>query len=76
MQLSAKLELLVEPQELLKVRNKVEEHKISRKVLIKWKDTPTFDATRESAYVVMEQFLNFHLEDKVKVLTGSIAMSQ
>ncbi|KAL8134900.1 hypothetical protein AgCh_009783 [Apium graveolens] len=70
MQLGPELELLVEPEEVLNLRNRLEGQTVIADVLIKWKNTPDFDATWESADVVMEQFPHFHLEDKVKVLAG------
>lgn len=40
-------------------------------VLIKWKDLPLLEATWEPCNMIQEQFLIFHLEDKVKVREGS-----
>lgn len=37
---------------------------------------PSFEATWESADVIDEQFPEFHLENKVKVLVGGIATFQ
>jgi hypothetical protein len=67
--LSEDLELKVEPDFLKDVRTtaggQVE-------VLINWKDLPDFEATWESYDVINTQFPLFHLEDKVKLLGGSI----
>ena len=40
--------------------------------LIQWKNLPACDATWEDFGVIRDQFPNFHLEDKVKLLGGGI----
>ena len=41
-------------------------------MLIQWKDLPDFEATWESVVVMKQQFLAYHLKDKVALLAGSI----
>lgn len=65
-QLSPDLELLVEPAELLGVRRHCQDAHKSLEVLIKWKDLPLFEATWENYDYLLQQFPEFHLEDKVK----------
>ncbi|CAA7406760.1 unnamed protein product [Spirodela intermedia] len=40
--------------------------------LVKWADLPNFEATWELASHLHQQFSDFHLEDKVKLMGGSI----
>ncbi|CAA7399003.1 unnamed protein product [Spirodela intermedia] len=40
--------------------------------LVKWADLPNFEATWELTSSLHQQFPNFHLEDKVKLMGGSI----
>ena len=40
----------------------------NQEVLIKWKDLPDFEATWELSSIIQQQFLHFHLEDKVLLL--------
>lgn len=43
-------------------------------VLVKWENLPDSEATWESAPLIHQQFPAFHLEDKVKLHGGGIAM--
>nr|GEZ00971.1 Ty3/gypsy retrotransposon protein [Tanacetum cinerariifolium] len=70
---------LTEDMELILVSDRVEgvregksSSKEGRKVLIKWKDLPTYEATWELYSTIQKQFPDFHLEDKVVVWEGSI----
>lgn len=64
-QLTADLELKVEPEDLLAVRTIQEGLETRKHVLIKWKYLPTFEATWEDLDTLGEQFPTFNLEDKV-----------
>ena len=44
----------------------------NQEVLIKWRDWPEYEATWELSSVIQQQFPNFHLEDNVHLLAGSI----
>lgn len=44
----------------------------SIEVIIKWKDLPEFESSWKSFETIQEHFPDFHLEDKVKQLGGSI----
>ena len=41
--------------------------------LVHWKDQPSHEATWESYATLVNQFPDFHLEDKVTLLLGGIA---
>ncbi|TXG60193.1 hypothetical protein EZV62_014766 [Acer yangbiense] len=69
-QLSADLELVVVPESLLGVRPKSVATPGHMEVLIKWKSLPTFEATWEDYLAIVNQFPEFHLEDKVNVWAG------
>ncbi|XP_028550273.1 uncharacterized protein LOC110114341 [Dendrobium catenatum] len=60
--LTKDLEVIMEPLELMGVRQKEEG---AKEVLIKWKNLPDYDATWEPYERVKQQFSSFHLEDKV-----------
>ena len=66
-QLTADLELLVEPEELLEVRQRQQGSMEKLEELIKWKNLPVYEATWEEAEKLRIQFPDFHLEDKVKL---------
>ncbi|GAA0174021.1 hypothetical protein LIER_27498 [Lithospermum erythrorhizon] len=66
-QLSPDMELIVEPAEVLGVRNSKPNRSGDREVLIMWNDLPLFEATWEKFDTLLQQFPQFHLEDKVKV---------
>lgn len=74
-QLSKELELLVEPEALLEVRQVRVRNALRLEVLIKWKHLPLFEATWEDAHMISNQFPTFHLEDKVTLWGGGIVMS-
>ncbi|TXG60604.1 hypothetical protein EZV62_015177 [Acer yangbiense] len=69
-QLSTDLELVVVPESLLGVRPKSVATPGHMEVLIKWKSLPTFEATWEDYLAIVNQFLEFHLGDKVNVWAG------
>lgn len=71
-QLSSDLELMVEPEMLLDARSRTLGDTAHTEVLVKWVNMPLFEATWERAEVIDEQFPEFHLEDKVKVLVGVV----
>ena len=72
-QLTAELELCVQPEQLLAVRNAADQQ---LETLIKWIGLPAFDATWENAALLNQHFPAFNLEDKVQVLQGSIVTDQ
>lgn len=73
-QLSAEMELLVQPEELLDVRTVQEGHLTKFQVLIKWEGLPTFEATWEDVEMIKERFPTFHLKDKVNLWGGGNVM--
>lgn len=66
-QISADLELCVEPEELLAVRPVQGGQPSQMEVLIKWKQLPTFEATWEDMDNIKIRFPVFNLEDKVRL---------
>ncbi|XP_060963318.1 uncharacterized protein LOC133032814 [Cannabis sativa] len=68
--LTADLELLVEPAELLNVRQRPTPTGAPMEVLIRWKDLPLFEATWEKFDTITAQFLDFNLGDKVQDFGG------
>ena len=65
--LTADWELKVEPLDVVAIRqNQLKEIG----VLIKWKGLPDFENSWEKAAAIIEQFPNFHLEDKVIIEKG------
>ncbi|WOG96248.1 hypothetical protein DCAR_0415582 [Daucus carota subsp. sativus] len=66
-QLSPELELVVEPEEVLAVRQVHQGNSAHMEVLIKWKGLPTFEATWEDITLTSQRFPSFHLEDKVNL---------
>lgn len=75
-QLTADLELMVEPEALLEVRQVKVGSATKLEGLIKWKNLPAFEATWEDVATVNLQFPTFHLEDKVAFWEGSNVMHQ
>ena len=61
LQISPKMELVVEPEALLAVRNRQDRHEVLTEVLIKWAGLPEFEDTWESAKVIEGRFSQFHL---------------
>ena len=70
-QLTAKLEMIVEPEFLLGIRPSKGENLSGLEVLIQWKGLPPLEATWEPYSHISQQFPEFHLEDKVSLLGGS-----
>lgn len=64
-QFSAKLELKVEPETLLAVRQVQEGQETRKQARIKWKYLPSFEATWKDTEQLGVQFSAFNLEDKV-----------
>jgi len=69
---SEDLEQQIEPLEVIAVCNNSEE---GAEVPIKWKNLPDLEATRESFDTLIKLF-HFHLENKVKLLGGSIVSNR
>ncbi|PKU61033.1 hypothetical protein MA16_Dca029063 [Dendrobium catenatum] len=67
--LTEDLEVVLEPLELMGVRQKEEG---TKEVLIQWKNLPDYEATWEPYERVKHQFPDFHLEDKVVLWEGGI----
>lgn len=63
------VKLLVKPEAVEKVRRTVRNQ---LQFLIKWRDLPSFENTCEEYDVILSQFPNFHLEDKVKFIGEGI----
>ena len=59
-QISPKMELVVEPEALLAVRNIQDGQKMQTELLIKWAGLTEFEATWESAEVIKGRFSQFH----------------
>ncbi|XP_074366797.1 uncharacterized protein LOC141707499 [Apium graveolens] len=66
-QLTSELELIVEPEELLEVRQIQQGSVRKLEALIKWKGLPNYEATWEDVEKAGVQFPDFHLEDKVSL---------
>nr|GFA14997.1 Ty3/gypsy retrotransposon protein [Tanacetum cinerariifolium] len=64
------MELILVPDRVEGVREGKSSSKEGRKVLIKWKDLPTYEASWELYSTIQKQFPDFHLEDKVVVWEG------
>ena len=64
-QLSADMELPIEPAAVLGICPMQGRGAADPEVLINWKDLPEFEATWEPSSVIQQQFPHFHLEDKV-----------
>ena len=65
------LELRAEPESILAHRY---DNEGALEVLVQWADLPQVEATWENASLLNHQFPQFHLEDKVKLLAGGIAI--
>ena len=68
-ELSAELEMLVEPEEILGVRPAPGK---GMEVLVRWRGLLAAEATWESFEDIRLQFPSFHLEDKVKFWAASV----
>ena len=66
-QLTANLELIVEPWEIKGVRPAKQPGVTGTEVLIRWKDIPVFEDSWEPFDEIQQQFPAFNLEDKVQV---------
>ncbi|KAL8110294.1 hypothetical protein AgCh_026135 [Apium graveolens] len=73
-QLSTELELLVESETLLEVRQVRVGNALRLEALIKWKNMSSFESTWEDVTLLNMQFPAFHLEDKVELWGGGIMM--
>ena len=71
-QLTADLELQVEPENLLAVRPTFQ-FQADFEILLKWKYLPDFEATWEKFSTIPHQFPDFHLKNKVNLWAGGIA---
>lgn len=63
------LELQVEPQGVMDVHTNADN---VVEILIQWKDLPKFEATWETFDIINHHFPEFHLEEKLKILGGSV----
>lgn len=70
------LEMVVEHEELLKVRTSHRGEEALTEVFIKWQRLPRFEATWEEASLLHNRFPDFHLEDKVNPWGRGIVMNQ
>lgn len=64
-QLTADMELLVEPEQFLDVRRQGTKDSGHLKALFKWKGLPVFKATWEEVDAIQQRFPSFYLDDKV-----------
>ena len=71
-QITKDLEMVVEPEAVLGTHPGNGKNHREMEVLIQWKGLPPLEATWEVFSLIQQQFPTFHLEDKVKVLGGSI----
>ena len=74
-ELSSDMEMMVQPQEVLGVREGKSNSKEDREVLIRWKNLPGYESTWEPIQLIRNQFPDFHLEDKVLLWEGGIDMN-
>ncbi|KAI0495616.1 hypothetical protein KFK09_021919 [Dendrobium nobile] len=65
--LTEEMEIILEPLELMEVRQKADG---ATEVLIKWKNLPDYEATWEPYERMKRQFPDFHFEDKVVLWEG------
>ncbi|XP_047171508.1 uncharacterized protein LOC124839662 [Vigna umbellata] len=63
-------ELKVQPAEALAVRRNQQG---DLEIVIRWKDLPNFENSWEALSIIKEHFPDFHLEDKVYLVEGSVA---
>lgn len=75
-QLTADLELVVEPEQVLEVRQVQTGNGLRLEALIKWKDFLNHESTWEDVIIAAMQFPRFHLEDKVDVWVRGNVMNQ
>ena len=68
--LAEDLEWLVEPDQVLDIRQSPNNNQPGIEVLIQWKGLPQFEASWESVDTIKEHFPDFHLEDKVSLIEG------
>ena len=66
-QLNNDLEMILQLEALLNVHQSNSNDSSRTEVLLQWKDLPSFNATWEDFTNITTQFLDFHLEDKVKL---------
>ena len=71
LQLTDTLELHTTPAAVL---NGCYRHDGALETLIQWSDLPVTEATWEEAALIAQQYPSFHLEDKVRLHAGGIAM--
>lgn len=71
-QLTDELVLQAIPKDILDIRPLINGDAGQVEVLVKWKDMSEFEASWENLEAMLKQFPDAHLEDKVKVLGGSI----
>ena len=71
-QLSADLELVIEPASLLDVCQQPQGNPRNLELLIQWENLPSFEATWENFHLLNSKFPAFHLKDKVNAWGGSI----
>ncbi|GKE05234.1 ty3-gypsy retrotransposon protein [Tanacetum coccineum] len=64
------MEVILQPEEVLGIRERSNSTQGSREALIRWKNLPGYEATWEPINMIREQFPEFHLEDKVILLAG------
>ncbi|TYK05774.1 ty3-gypsy retrotransposon protein [Cucumis melo var. makuwa] len=69
--LNDQMELVLEPENVTQFRWNDAER--DWEYLVQWKDQPSHEATWESYAMLANQYPDFHLEDKVTLLHGSIA---
>lgn len=72
--LSEDLELQAIPEDILDVRQLVSGQPGQLEVLVKWQNLSMFEASWENWEALLKQFPDCHLEDKVDVQRGSIAV--
>ncbi|CAA3010528.1 histone acetyltransferase HAC1-like isoform X1 [Olea europaea subsp. europaea] len=65
-------QFIVEPKSVLQIRPNPSNPALGPEVLIKWKDSPEFEAAWELFDSIRHQFPAFHLEDKVDFKGGGI----
>ncbi|GKB13004.1 ty3-gypsy retrotransposon protein [Tanacetum coccineum] len=68
--LTKDMEVILQPEEVLGIREGSNSTQGSREALIRWKNLPGYEATWEPINMIREQFPEFHLEDKVILLAG------
>lgn len=76
LEISAELELLVQPETLRGVGTKTGGSGQDLEVLIQWKGSTDLEATWEDYEKMKNQFPDFYLEDKVKVWHTGVDMPQ